>query len=509
MAGLLLLASVALATPLDDYINKADPVYQWHDTGIRYRTKLLGTGYVLNVTSQQWLDETKAAGPSGALWTHQIVVVVPRAHTKKDKGVLWVTGSCNNDAPPGNTAQDVLLVDAISATTGSIAAALFQVPNCPIVYSADPTHASRREDAMIAFAWSQFLLNTSQPEWLPRLPMAKAGFKAMQAVAEFAKEENFGVIDSWFVSGASKRGWTTWDIGYAQCNYDGCPNVVGIGPVVPIAPAIHHDMHHMFKAYGGWTWAFHDYYKLNLTMMVDTPQFAALLSIVDPFANPESLQRLARLPKHVIVASNDEFMMMEWTNYWWPSMPGEKYLTIVSDAEHSLGTNLPEAMESLFNTINSVFMGSTKRPQMESIIDFDTGVITLTIPSTGPQPTKVVMQHADTVSTINRDFRWTRVANNVTGECELPEISMKPSTGGANCLVPIFWHGVELTNNSNTYTASVPARAEGWTGFFIKASFESDTGLDVKIHLTTPGLVWPQKYPYADCTGDACLGTLV
>eukprot|EP00659_Diplonema_papillatum_P017811 gene17811-27435_t len=103
MAGLLLLASVALATPLDDYINKADPVYQWHDTGIRYRTKLLGTGYVLNVTSQQWLDETKAAGPSGALWTHQIVVVVPRAHTKKDKGVLWVTGSCNNDAPPGNT----------------------------------------------------------------------------------------------------------------------------------------------------------------------------------------------------------------------------------------------------------------------------------------------------------------------------------------------------------------------------------------------------------------------
>ena len=80
-----LLAATAAATPLDDYVSKPSPHYRWHDTGAKIDTKFGGVGHVLNVTSQQWLDSSRAAtvrdpqngGPTD-IWTHQVVVIVPK-----------------------------------------------------------------------------------------------------------------------------------------------------------------------------------------------------------------------------------------------------------------------------------------------------------------------------------------------------------------------------------------------------------------------------------------------
>lgn len=30
------------------------------------------------MTSQKWLDESYATGPTGAVWTHQVVVIIPK-----------------------------------------------------------------------------------------------------------------------------------------------------------------------------------------------------------------------------------------------------------------------------------------------------------------------------------------------------------------------------------------------------------------------------------------------
>ena len=37
----------------------------------------------------------------------------------------------------------------------------------------DPTHKSRDEDAIIAYTWYHYIMNTSDPEYLLRLPMTK------------------------------------------------------------------------------------------------------------------------------------------------------------------------------------------------------------------------------------------------------------------------------------------------------------------------------------------------
>jgi len=46
--------------------------------------------------------------------------------------------------------------------------------------------------------------------------MAKAAMQSMKAAQEFVNEElKVAEVESWIVSGASKRGWTTWMVGLA------------------------------------------------------------------------------------------------------------------------------------------------------------------------------------------------------------------------------------------------------------------------------------------------------
>lgn len=113
-----LVVAVARATPLDEYVSAVDPHYGWTDTGHRFKTTLGGTGYVLNVTSQKWLDISRAAGPGNtSLWTHQVVVVVPKKLRYTNVSMVYLTGSCNKDgpiAPPKASDEDILVVDEVS-----------------------------------------------------------------------------------------------------------------------------------------------------------------------------------------------------------------------------------------------------------------------------------------------------------------------------------------------------------------------------------------------------------
>lgn len=56
---------------------------------------------------------------------------------------------------------------------------LQDIPNQPIIFSADPKKKHRSEDAMIAFTWAHFINDTKSPYWLARMPMTKAGVRAM------------------------------------------------------------------------------------------------------------------------------------------------------------------------------------------------------------------------------------------------------------------------------------------------------------------------------------------
>ena len=83
-------ALVANSTPLDDYVNTPDSHFSY---------KLIKTYnmvgyklYVLNMTSQKWLDETIVSNP---IWWHYLVVTIPDKITRPDAGLLLIDDGDN------------------------------------------------------------------------------------------------------------------------------------------------------------------------------------------------------------------------------------------------------------------------------------------------------------------------------------------------------------------------------------------------------------------------------
>ena len=166
-------------TPLDEYVNKVEKAYKWEKQET-FHSPIFGSMiHVLNVTSLEWLDTTRAAGVNGALWTHLVYVAVPRKLTYTNVSFAYITGGDNKkpNVVPGWTDQDVLEVDQLAHYSESVVIAILQIPNAPIVFPTDPEQKQRTEDAILAWAWKEFLDDPKHdPEWLARLPMVKAAF---------------------------------------------------------------------------------------------------------------------------------------------------------------------------------------------------------------------------------------------------------------------------------------------------------------------------------------------
>jgi PhoPQ-activated pathogenicity-related protein len=70
------------------------------------------------------------------------------------------------------------------------------------------------------------------------------------------------------VSGASKEGWTT----YLTAAVD--KRVKAICPIVMDMLKLQANVHHMWRAYGGWTFAFQDYWQQDVLGRIDTDAMA-------------------------------------------------------------------------------------------------------------------------------------------------------------------------------------------------------------------------------------------
>ena len=527
-----LLLTLTAATPLDDYVSKPEPDYAWRDTGKSvWPLAFGGRAHLLNVTSLSWLDTSKAmvvpknGGANTSVWTHQVAVVVPKTLTVTNVSIAVLTGGCVGDADPTLTDEYLELADKISANTGAIAVVVYQIPNCPMVYPSDPSGRKRQEDAMIAWAWYQYLQRDDHdPEWLPRLPMAKAGFQCMRAVGEWAKQQSIAEIGGWVVSGASKRGWTSWMVGAATNADPNAVNIVGLAPLVPIVPNIVAEVHRQWRSYGGFTFAFDDYTAVNFTTYLDGAQFGVATRIMDPMYYGE---RLARLPKVVVLSSDDEFMQFDWSDIWYDALTGDKHLLIAPDSEHSLASGIPEVVETISATFNAIAAGRPL-PSFAYARDNATGALSVTLPAGVPHG-KVVLRHAQTLTSERRDFRWVRLANNDTGACTLPDVPLKKPVDGGNCLQPVVWLGTTLDEDPSTpglFTATPPEPKNGhWTGYYIEVYFpqqkrsataaaaananQDGASFASEFQFTTPGFAWPNTLPFADCHGDSCVGRLV
>lgn len=127
---------------LDEYVAKIEEEYAWRFVEeFTFDTLWKGTGYVLNVTSLRWMNASEAHGPNGDIWTHQVIVIVPKELKNTNVAFSWPTGGCNEhpDQPPSAILDyDILIADEIAHNSKSIGVAIKQIPNCPLYFESDP-----------------------------------------------------------------------------------------------------------------------------------------------------------------------------------------------------------------------------------------------------------------------------------------------------------------------------------------------------------------------------------
>lgn len=434
-------ASPHTPTALDRYVAAPDASYKYE-----LAKTIPGSGYttfVLDMTSQSWRSAKEV---DRTLWKHWVVIIKPDTVTTS-KSLLFVGGG-GNDKPAPKSADEGLV--RIALATKSVVAEVRMIPNQPLTFAGETR--SRKEDEMIAYTWDKYL-RTGDSLWPARLPMTKAVVRAMDSITSFCATEAAGKIkvDSFVIAGGSKRGWTTWTTAAVD------KRVIAIAPIVIDLLNIEPSFRHHHAAYGFYAPAVGDYVQAGIMEWQGTPQYRALMKIVEPF---EYRDRLT-LPKFIINATGDQFFLPDSWRFYYSELKGEKRLRYVPNADHGLkGT---DALFSLLAFYHST-LSEKPMPQYSWRMEKNGTLIV----QTNDKPSVVKLWQATNPDA--RDFRL--------------------ETFGAK------WTSTDLAESGNgTYSASVSEPGRGWTAYLIELTFPS--GLEgTPFKFTTGVYVTPDTLPF-------------
>jgi PhoPQ-activated pathogenicity-related protein len=107
-------------------------------------------------------------------------------------------------------------------------------------------------------------------------------------------------------TGASKRGWTTWDVGAVDAAGPTPGRVAAIVPIVLDAINFVKVMHHQYRSYGNWSFALKDYAAMNFMNKIDNPNTLLMQQEIDPFFYI-NLGRLT-MPKFLVFLFNFNYV---------------------------------------------------------------------------------------------------------------------------------------------------------------------------------------------------------
>jgi hypothetical protein len=332
--------------------------------------------------------------------------------------------------------------------------------------------------------------------------------------------QGFGVTD-FYVCGASKRGWTTWTVAAVDTR------VKAQAPIVMDELNFIKNIHHHYRAYGGWSFVLEDYYVMNFTMYLDDPRTQMIMDIVDPFIYRD---RYAGMPKFIADAGGDEFFLPDDWRFWWDQMPAPKEGIMVPNAEHSMATGILEVLPAVVTWFSAVMTGD-KIPTTSWVIDVDTGMITIQV---SEPPTAVHVWYSNTCPKEannplpqRRDFRLANLDN---------PCPCGPYVEGTCANLGVLWYKISNISSTPldplTYTYNMVAPTNGqYVAFFIDVEFDrfltQGTGMrygpinsrpvknSIEVDggyswpITPPGVfeftsgvsILPASFPWPQCTG--------
>jgi len=403
LAFLVLFWSTSARADVIDYVKKADPSFKWN---LRKTAKTsVGTVYDIQIVSQTW---------QGIVWEHDLQVILPKDVKPTSTMLLWNTGG-----KPG-VASAALALDLAGKTQAPVAF-LFGIPNQPLF-------EGKKEDALIAETFVRYLKDKND-DWPLLFPMVKSLVRAMDALQEFARKEWKIEVNDCVVTGASKRGWTSWLTAVAD------RRVKAVAPLVIDTLNMRAQLPHQLESYGAYSEMIADYTKRSLVPMPDTPEAKKLWAMVDPWVYRKRLT----MPKMIINGTNDPYWTQDALNLYWNDLEGDKWVLYVPNAGHNLRQKREGGKEDTSRAISTLAAFARHQitgkamPKLAWKHSGEKDVYRLEVEST-PAPKAAQLWVADAPT---RDFRkatWKehearRDGRMVTGEVKEPETGYRVFMG--------------------------------------------------------------------------------
>jgi PhoPQ-activated pathogenicity-related protein len=322
---LVILTFLFLLSPNDSFAISLEKYIESSDTSaytlISSSTSLLrGKLYVLNVKSQTW---------RGIEWNHKVGIYIPRNLAYKNHGILMVSGSAPKD-PLASLSQYALVIESIGAPF----VILWDVPNQPLF--------GLKEDALIAYTLAKYL-ETGEEDWPLLFPMVKAVVATMNCVQDFLKKELQIELQKFLVTGASKRGWTTYLTGAIE------KRVLAIVPIVYDNLNMPAQMRKQLEHYGTFSEQIKDYTRYGLTKMIaesSQTEVPEIVRAIDPFYYKDKLT----IPKLVVIGTNDPYWVVDSSQLYFYDLPIPRYAYVMPNEAHNVSNQI-----EFFNTLRAFF----------------------------------------------------------------------------------------------------------------------------------------------------------
>ncbi|MBC7220922.1 hypothetical protein H5T55_05575 [Candidatus Bipolaricaulota bacterium] len=396
---------------LFDYLDAAKGTAVWEIVG----TQTVGGGRVTEVRlrSQVW---------RGIPWNHVLFVCDPGPVVVEDVIVLYITG--------GQAKADALLGLTMASLAGLRVAVLGGVPNQPLF--------GLREDALLAHTFERYL-QEGDSDWPLLLPMVQSAHAAMDALEALAVELWGTELRGFVVTGASKRGWTTYLTAATAPE-----RVLGMIPIVFDFLNMPAQLVQQEEFLGGPSPMLRDYTSRGLTgEFTAAPEGARLVWIVDPY----SYRYAYTMPKLAVVGSNDPYWTVGATSLYWSGLPDPKLLLVVPNAGHGV-LDLGRVLGSLALFARWVARGEAV-PRVETAVHLTADGATLSVRADRP----LAEARLWVAESPTPDFRQAR------------------------------WVERDLPAAGEGWGAEVVAAGASYTAFFAELVFETD---GLKLHVSSP-----------------------
>jgi PhoPQ-activated pathogenicity-related protein len=414
--------SITPATALKSYLNNKDTVFHWElkDSFNVGPVK----AYDLLLTSQKWREFT---------WTHQLTIFLP-PQVQHNDALLFITGgSDKNGLPNWNGPTDKLYkgIGDMALANKAITAVLRQTPNQPLF-------GKLTEDALISYTLHNFK-NDGDYTWPLLFPMVKSAVRDMDAIQTFSKQNFHDNIRGFVVSGASKRGWTTWLTGAND------KRVVAIAPMVIDVLNMPVSLEYQIQTWKKYSIEIEDYVKLGIPQEAKTESGTAINTMIDPYSYRKNLS----MPKMLFMGTNDPYWVIDNVKNYIDSVPGKYLINYVPNAAHDLGDG-KQAFEGL-----SAFFGITINHQKYPECKWKTSLgdnkdVLINISTTADKLVDVIVWSAASEDLDFRDEKWSSKSLGISHKSSLDIKEPLPASGYGAFYVDLRYKD----NNGGTFLVS-------------------------------------------------------